>query len=63
MKQLEIKKIPVDMLLDTLTELYNSGVRYVNMIVEKGPQQDSIWIVEDAKKEEVKTNIDFEELG
>ena len=68
-KKLEIKKIPLEAFIDTLVTMYNSGVDYVNMIVEKGEKQDSIWIAggdvisdseEDIKKEN--TVIDLEDL-
>jgi len=68
-KKVEIKKIPLEGFIEILMQLYNSGVDYVNMIVEKDPHQDSIWINEDAsenkeeKKLEVLKNINFEELG
>ena len=63
--RVEIKKIPLDGFIDMLLELYHNGIDYVNMVVEKGDHQDSIWIVdeedsEDKEKEESK--IDFETL-
>jgi transcription initiation factor IIE alpha subunit len=62
--RMEIKKIPVDMLLEVLTEIYNSGVDYVNMVVEKGPHQDNVWIIDSQQVEEKieEKNVNFDEL-
>jgi hypothetical protein len=68
-KKIEIKKIPLEAFIETLVTMYNSGVEYVNMIVEKGEKQDSIWIDGDnsivsaqPEKKEVINNIDLEDL-
>jgi hypothetical protein len=66
--RLEIKKIPLEGFIDMLMDIYNNGVDYINMVVEKGDRQDNIWIMdEEAPKEEKKLelkeqNIDFEDL-
>lgn len=65
MNRIEIKKIPLETFIDTLMDLYNNGILYVNMMVEKGERQDNIWIVED-DSEIQPTNVkitNFEELG
>ena len=67
-KQLEIKKIPLRGLIDMLINIYNNDVDYVNMMVEKGDHQDTIWLVEDNSKNQKYTEIkkgtiNFEDLG
>lgn len=67
-KQLEIKKIPLRGLIDMLINIYNNDVDYVNMVVEKGSLQDSIWLIENGseiqKETEIKKeNVNFEDLG
>jgi len=67
-KQLEIKKIPLRGLIDMLINIYNNDVDYVNMVVEKGDHQDTIWLVEDNSKNQKyteikKETINFEDLG
>jgi hypothetical protein len=69
-KTVEIKKIPLEVFIETLVTMYNSGVEYVNMTVEKGEKQDSIWIAGDdnnvniqPEKKEVISNIDLEDLA
>ena len=72
-RKIEIKKIPLAGFIDMLVDLYNSGVDYANMIVEKGERQDSIWLVneeDDASQKEqnkmelkeTNANIDFNSL-
>lgn len=65
--RLEIKKIPLKGFIAMLMNIYENGIDCINMVVEKGDHQDSIWIVDDVpenenieiKKEE---NINFENL-
>jgi len=66
--KLEIKKIPLKDFIETLIDILNKDVDFVNMVVEKGDHQDNIWIIETVseveKESEVnKGNINFEELG
>lgn len=63
--RVEIKKIPLEAFITTLMDLYNNGIVYVNMMVEKGDHQDSIWIVEDDSPEKTTEDriVNFEELG
>lgn len=64
---MEIRKIPLEGLIDILVEIYNSGIDFVDVRVEQRDKQDHIWFFENAseappiktKKEE---NIDFESL-
>lgn len=51
-----------------LINIYNNDVDYVNMVVEKGSLQDSIWLIENGseiqKETEIKKeNVNFEDLG
>ena len=68
---MEIKKIPLECLIDILIEIYDSGIDFVDMKVEKHNRQDHIWFIvnDDApvkkkvnKKEIKEENIDFESL-
>ena len=66
--KLEIKKIPLKDFIETLIDILNKDVDFVNMVVEKGDHQDNIRIIETVseveKESEVnKGNINFEELG
>jgi hypothetical protein len=40
-----IKKIPLSQLMDVLIDLYNRGVDYIDLIGEKGEDQDKMHIV------------------
>lgn len=64
-KKIEIKKIPLEILIEILEEIYDSGVDFINIIVEKGDTQDHIWIMQGESPEstkEIKTEIDPEAL-
>jgi hypothetical protein len=63
--RMDIKKIPLKEFIETLLLIYNNGVELVNMIVEKGENQDAIWFVEDESegKKDVKIEkTNFEDL-
>lgn len=65
--KIEIKRIPLGEFIETLVGIYNSGIDFVSMVVEKGEHQDSICIVEDnfekqKNEEDNKKTINFEEL-
>jgi hypothetical protein len=57
---MEIKKIPLEDLINILVEIYKSGINFVDMKVEKHNRQDRIWFLENTseappvKKEEKK---------
>jgi len=59
---LTIRKIPVDVLLDLLTNLYNQGVDYVDLIgdINDETQEDRIGIA--VYKEYMAKDVDVEEL-
>lgn len=40
--RLTIKKIELEQFINVLNSLYNDGLDFVNMTIEKGTQQDSI---------------------
>jgi len=66
--KLEIKKIPLKDFIETLIDILNKDVDFVNMVVEKGDHQDNIWIIETVSEVEKVTEvnkgtINFEELG
>lgn len=65
MNKLEIKKIPLKQFIETLMEIYDSGLDYVNMVVEKKSNQDHIWFIEEPPKQppmEITNDVNFEEL-
>lgn len=64
---MEIRKIPLEGLIDILVEIYNSGIDFIDMRVEKRDKQDHIWFFENTSeappiKTEKEENIDFESL-
>jgi hypothetical protein len=44
-KEVRLKKIPLAVFIDTLTELLGFGVEYIDIIGTPGEEQDSIGIV------------------
>ena len=64
--RLEIKKIPLKDFIETLVDILNNDVEYINLIVEKGNHQDNIWIVGDSESQENtvinKEETNFEDL-
>lgn len=44
-KELRLKKIPLEMFLDALDELYAMGVEYVDIVGTLGEEQDTIGIM------------------
>jgi hypothetical protein len=64
--KLEIKRIYLMDFISTLLNMYSNGTDVVNMIVEKGDHQDSIWFEEYTSKDKTETkdkrNVNFEEL-
>jgi hypothetical protein len=44
-KEVRLKKIPLAMFLDTLTELLTLGVEYIDIIGTSGEEQDTIGII------------------
>lgn len=62
MEEMMIKKVPVELLLTALTELYENGIIYINMTVSKGADQDSIMISEDVEDNKPNSEIDVEGL-
>ena len=63
--RVEIKKIPVKDLIETLIDILNNEVEFINLIVEKGNHQDSIWLVESdsiSKTVPINNSSNFEDL-
>ena len=62
----KIKKIPLEGLINVLIEIYESGIDFVDMRVERHEKQDHIWFLDSSphtKESPVKdANIDFESL-
>lgn len=58
-----LRKIPLSVLLDHLTEIYNSGVDYVDIIGVNGEEQDKIGIAFNSSymSSEEDVNLDQEE--
>jgi hypothetical protein len=67
-EKVKIIKIPLRSLIEVLLEIYNTGIDYADMFVEKGEHQDSILFVghdfpeEEEKKVDV-GSVDFDLLG
>lgn len=63
---MEIKKIPLEGLINVLIEIYESGIDFVDMRVEKHERQDHIWFLDSSSytgESPVKdSSIDFESL-
>jgi len=57
-EELRLKKIPLAIFLEALTDIYNRGVDYVDIIGIPGKEQDSIGI---AIKEEYFSHMEDEE--
>ena len=57
-KEVRFKKISLQMLIDTLTHIYNSGADYVDIIGIQNDEQDVINIV---VKEDYMTDEELEE--
>lgn len=57
---MRIRKVPLEMFLDVLTDLYNKGVDYVDIIGILDDKQDSIGISfsKDYMNEELQDNFD-----
>lgn len=48
-KQVKFRKIPIQLLIETLTHIYNSGADYVDIIGVHGEEQDVVTLsVEEA---------------
>ena len=58
-----LRKIPLSILLDHLTEIYNSGVDYVDILGVNGEEQDRIGIAFNSSymSPEEDTNLDQDE--
>jgi hypothetical protein len=54
--EIRLKKIPLKIFLEALTDIYNRGVDFVDIIGSSGEEQDSIGI---AIKEEYFSNNDI----
>lgn len=58
-----LRKIPLSILLDHLTEIYNSGVDYIDILGVNGEEQDKIGIAFNSSymSPEEDTNLDPDE--
>jgi hypothetical protein len=43
-KKLKFRKVPLELLIDTLTHLYNSGANYIDIVGIQGSEQDVVTI-------------------
>ena len=55
-----LKKIPVEILMQTLVDLYNGGVEYIDIMGISGEVQDTLGI--SFTKEYMRENVDFEDV-
>lgn len=58
--EIVLKKIPVEILLETLHDLYYRGVAYIDIIGIAGQEQDTLGI--SFNSEYMRENIDFEDV-
>jgi hypothetical protein len=58
-KEIKIQKIPLDRLIETLVDLYNKGIDYIDIAGVSGDEQDRMAIVftKDYMTEEGKKNF------
>ena len=59
-QEIILKKIPVEILLDTLHELYHRGVAYIDIMGIAGEVQDTLGV--SFTSEYMRENINFEDL-
>jgi hypothetical protein len=60
-----IKKIPLDDLIEILTDLYNRGVDYIDMLAPEDPTEDdrmTITFTKEYMSEEALNSLDEEDL-
>ena len=58
--EIVLKKIPVEILLETLHDLYHRGVAYIDIMGIAGQEQDTLGI--SFNSEYMRENIDFEDV-
>jgi hypothetical protein len=55
-----LKKIPIEMLMDTLYDLYDRGVEYIDIIGIPGEEQDTLGI--SFNNEYMREDVDFKDV-
>lgn len=59
-KEIILKKIPVEILMDTLHDLYHRGVAYIDIMGIPGEEQDTLGL--SFNNEYMRENMDFEDV-
>jgi hypothetical protein len=55
-----LKKIPIEILMDTLYDLYDRGVEYIDIMGIPGEEQDTLGI--SFNNEYMREDVDFEDV-
>jgi hypothetical protein len=55
-----LKKIPIEILMDTLHDLYHIGVVYIDIMGIPGEEQDTLGV--SFNNEYMRENVDFEDV-
>ena len=59
-KEIILKKIPLDILMDTLHELYHRGVAYIDIMGIPGEEQDTLGV--SFNSDYMREDINFEDV-
>ena len=59
-QEIILKKIPIDILMDTLHDLYHRGVAYIDIMGIPGEVQDTLGV--SFNNEYMRENVDFEDV-
>ena len=59
-QEIILKKIPIDILMDTLHDLYHRGVAYIDIMGIPGEVQDTLGV--SFSNEYMRENVDFEDV-
>jgi len=59
-KEIILKKIPVEILMDTLHDLYHRGVAYIDIMGIPGEEQDTLGL--SFSNEYMRENMNFEDV-
>jgi len=59
-QEIILKKIPIEILMDTLHDLYHRGVEYIDIMGIHGEEQDTLGV--SFNNEYMRENVDFEDV-
>lgn len=65
-KKVKFRKVPLELLIETLTHLYNSGANYIDILGVEGTEQDVVTISveneymdEDHQEDNIPDSVEF----